>query len=503
AKAQRSSSTKKPLRFCGAFASLWCQAIFLMLFSLWPACALSQPYENFPAVVQVQSNFSDGRHSVDDLCRMARENSVKILILSDSLLRRWEYGLWPWRNIIKRTYEESSVLKLGVKKYLAAIEEAQKNNPDILIVPAVEAGPFYYWKGFPLSKKGLRLNDWHKKVLIAGLEDAEDFYALPVSANYRRLPRSLRDWLRLWPALLVLSGVLLLKTLRGRRRQAAFLLIVVGAISLWNNSYFPASPYDIYQGEAGIKPYQHLIDFVNKKGRSVFWLHPEASYIRRVRGVDIVTHSYKGDLARSKDYQGFSAFYYDNSTATRPGDIWDTLLLEYCAGRRKNPVWIIGELGFDGAMQKNFTGIQTIFLLPRLGRQEIYRALKSGRMYAKQSFSPNDLALTAFMVTDTKIEKVAFMGEEIFVSGSPKIAARLTNSRPAEEKIILRLIREGRVLAETELQGSAMDWEYVDNDIAPEKKTFYRLELESEFCRMLSNPIFVTIRSKSEGEGGL
>lgn len=479
-------------------------AASILLLLIWSVCAWGQPYENFPAVVYVQSNFSDGRYSIGDLCRMARENSVKILILSDSLLRRWEYGLWPWRNLIKRTYEECSVLKVGAEKYLAAIEAAQRHNPDILIIPAVEAGPFYYWKGFPLSQRGLSLCDWHKKVLIVGLENPADFQQLPVAANYRRLPRGLRDLIRLWPALPVLAGVWLLRSCRRkRRRQIGLLLVILGGISLLNNFYFPASPFDIYQGEAGIKPYQHLIDFVNKRGGSVFWLHPEASYIRRVWGVDIVTPSYKGDLARAKDYNGFSAFYYDNSTATNPGDMWDTLLVEYCRGKRKNPVWIIGELGFDGVMQKDFTGIQTIFLLSRLDRQEVYRALRSGRMYAKQNFKPNGLALTGFMVTDDRMEKAAFMGEEVSLSGKPMVSVKLANSQPTEEKIILRLIREGRVLAGTELQGSEMAWKYVDNDCVIKEKTFYRLEIESEFCRLLTNPIFVTTNGKNESEGEL
>ncbi|MDP3143120.1 MAG: hypothetical protein Q8N14_04170, partial [Candidatus Omnitrophota bacterium] len=463
---------------------------------------------NIPAAVHLQSNLSDGRYSIEELARLAQENSVKVLILSDTLLRRWEYGLWPWRNLIKKNFEESSVIKFGVNNYLSLVEQAQKDNPGVLIIPAVEAGPFYYWKGSPFSKSGLSVYNWHKKMLVVGLNKPEDYRFLPVVANYVYLPRNWKDVSGFcWPALLIALGFLVNRfklkksfSFGGRHfsgemapfASLKYIIIAVGLFFLINNLTFSVSPYDSYHGEKGIKPYQHLIDYANKKGALVFWLHPESSYTIEIMGVKIITYSYKDDLLRAKDYAGFSGLYYDHITINQAGDLWDQILQEYCQDKRKSPVWVWGEVGYDGLSDKEINGIQTVLLLPSISRENVMAALREGKMYAKQNRKKNDLSLVRFIITDEEVSKVGFMGDDIRIRGKPRIEIRLTNGTFPGEEIDLRLIREGKIVQEMKAAGPELSWNFTDENCPKGRKTFYRLELESGFCKVLSNPIFVT-----------
>jgi len=483
--------------------------IFSVLFFVFISPALSQPYENIPAAVHIQSDISDGKYSIEELAKLAKENSVKVIIISDTLLRRWEYGLWPWRHIVKKAFEEKSVIRMGVENYLSLIEQAQKKNPEVLIIPGVEVGSFYYWKGGLFSKDGLTLFHWHKKMLVVGMKNAEDYKKLPVVASYARLPQRPSDVIKFWPVLLIVLGFLASRirlkrhfSFQGKAfsgyvnpfESLRYILIGVGLISLVNNLTFSVSPYDSYRGEQGIKPYQYLIDYVNKRGGAVFWLHPESSYTREILGVKILTYSYKEDLLRAKDYQGFSGLYADNITITQPGDLWDKILLEYCQGKRQRPVWIIGEVGFDGLSKKDMTAIETVFLLSNLGQEEVLQALREGRMYAQLNRQKNNFSLARFIVTDQQTENVGFMGDEINIKGAPRIEIKLKFTASANEEIALKLIREGKVIQEVTGKGPELIWVFSDQGCPKGSKTFYRLEMESNFCRVLSNPIFVTVQ---------
>lgn len=477
------------------------------VFSLFLCSAFSQPYENIPAAVHLQSNLSDGKYSIEELAKLAQENSVKVLILSDTLLRRWEYGLWPWRNIIKKTFEEKSVIKIGVENYLSMVEQAQKNNPGVLIVAGVEVGPFYYWKGSLFNPSGLSVYNWHKKMLVVGLKKPEDYRFLPVVANYVHLPRGPKDAIRFWPVLLIALGFFLTRikvrknfSFGGKRFFGEvtpfvflkYIVIALGLVFLIDNFTFSISPFNSYHGEKGARPFQYLIDYANKKDALVFWLHPESNYTREIMGIKILTYSYKNDLVSTRDYAGFSGLYYDNITVTQPGDIWDQILQQYCQNKRKTPVWIWGEVGFDGIMSKDIDGIETVLLLPKISQEEVMRALKEGKMYAKLNRQKNDFALERFIVTDEHLDKIGFMGDEINIRGKPHIEIKLSNRLHPEEEITLKLIRGGKVIQEVTATGPQFTWNYLDEDCPLRQKTYYRLEMDSNSVRMLSNPVFVS-----------
>ncbi len=481
--------------------------IFLALFFLvlnFNNC-WAESYSNIPAVIHVQSNISDGRLSIDEIVDLARVKGIKVVVLTDTLLRRWEYGMWPLSRFLKRVFEEGSVIKFGVKRYLKEVREAQAKYPDMLVMAAVEVAPFYFWKGNYLDKS-LTLYAWHKKFLVLGLKNVTDFRDMPIVGNYSLFPQALDHWLNFLPVGMVVLGFLLIKIKRKRRftfggqvysntgepfKYPGYLLVILGVILLLGAFSFPLSAYDPYHGDKGIKPYQNLIDYVTKRNGLVFWTHPEANYSSNFAGARVITPPYKNDLQRSFNYTGFAGIYYDNSTATKAGDLWDRMLNEYCLGKRKKPVWIFGEVGWDGSKKDwVISGIETILLLKEFGENSVLDALSSGKMYAKLNLQENNFSLEKFCILS--IDKRAFMGDELETFQKPRILIKAGIPGYTNMETKIKLIRDGSVIKEFKAKGNKIALIFQDKGYSGEKKAFYRLEINNDACLILTNPIFVS-----------
>lgn len=320
---------EKKISYAGALVA------FLLSFGIWSFnAAVVSAGELFqaPAVIQIASTVSDGKYSLEEIVRTARENGIKIVILGERDFMRWEYGLWPFRGLIKKTVESNSLSVYGIERYFKEIEKLRLKNPDMLIIPGVESAPFYYWEGSPF-RKNLKIKNWHKHMLIVGLERKEDYELIPSLSNPRGLKGSFK--------------------------------------------------YDQYHGDLGPKPYQNLIDYVNQRNGLIYWAHPEAENISSRGDIGIETKGYSADLAGTYDYTGFTVFYDGYEKTGRPGGIWDKLLKEYCVGIRKQVVWAIGGLGFDqgGELSAALKDLRVVLLLSEWSREAVLTALREGRNY--------------------------------------------------------------------------------------------------------------------------
>src|SRR3989339_319032 len=81
------------------------------LFLLSPSFALAATNtQELPlrlsCVLHLHSTFSGGDRSLDRVVEEARKNHFDVVIPSDHDLMRWEYGLPPLRNLVKKTYEQ-------------------------------------------------------------------------------------------------------------------------------------------------------------------------------------------------------------------------------------------------------------------------------------------------------------------------------------------------------------------------------------------------------------
>lgn len=452
--------------------------------------AFAQEYINAPGIVSVQSTFSDGRYSIEQIAKKAKEKDVKVIILTDSLLRRWEYGVPPFRNIIKRRIEQNSVLTFGAERYFKRVNKVQKDFPNIVILPGVEITPFYFWDG-SFFKRNLSLQNWHEQMLAVGL-NIKDCEKLPVVTNYSRLPNKTGQILYFWPILTIFLGIWLIRKIKPYLLGS--LMAGISAIFLINNLFFPISTCDQYHGNQGIKPYQDLIDYVNQKGGLIFWAHPEASYHQKIKDINIYTPAYAQDLLSAYDYTGFASLYVDIISITKPADIWDQILTQYCDGKRKKPVWGTGESDYEGKTKQQIDTVLTVFLVPQLNKAEVLEALKKGKMYAKLNNTENDFSLDKFVINDNTNKKQGYMGDEVMCRSNPRLFISGSCFTHPEDVVNIQLIRKGEVIEVFEVKGPTFAIEFEDNYFKPGEKIYYRLDINNPHSRIITNPIFVNFK---------
>lgn len=492
----------------GKTAKILFFSALLFLTALLPVYAQSNTeFRQEPAAIQVSSNISDGKLSLSDIVKIAKENNIKIVILTDRDYMKWEYGLWPWPNLIKKTVEVSSVFKYGIDRYFKLINQAQKINPGMVLIAGAECAPFYYWTGNPFTRN-LKMYNWHKHILVIGLDKTSDYQNLPSLANKNALALSFtfKNIYRLWPVLILFIGILcfnkrkfLYKDYRGRSlgpyslgwRILAAGFIVLGILSLLNNFPFRQLKYDQYHGDEKIAPYQDLINYVNQKGGLTFWAHPEVENMEKLGSIVTETREHTDNLLRNKNYSGFAVFYEGYEKVGRPGGIWDEVLRQYCEGRREKPVWAIGGLAFDqsNALDAAIKDLRTVFIIPELNKTEVLNALKQGRMYVIRGKNSSQFILDKFSIKDIASGKEKIMGQEITVEGKAQlqISGHFLNEENAPLEI--KLIKNGEIIKTFEVS-APFGIRYEEESAEKGKKVYYRLEIGGGGITLVTNPIF-------------
>lgn len=483
---------------------------FALILTILLASEVSGASVQVKAAFHVHTAFSTGVLSMEEVIEEARREGIGAVILTDNFLVRFEYGLFPLRSLLKKVVEKPSARRMGLERYLRAIEAAQARFPDVILIPGVEVIPYYYWTG-SISTGDLTLWDTQKNLLVVGLSRAEDYARIPAIGNGPAFQLG-------WPGLVQLAlavvaiggGIQLLRTKRVRAIQMKhFILKVpkryrlvgwsalgVGVLLLLDG--FASSELNPYRGNLGIGPYQQVIEYAESRGGAVFWSFPEARDaggidLGRLGKVSIRTEPYPEALLQTRGYTGFGAVYPDNVTFTEPGRQWDQLLLEYSGGRRARPGWGIGEVGYHGP-PKRLGEALTTFLVPERSRKAILEALREGRMYALTPLRDHHLVLEDFSISLEGVDHWVPMGGELEANGRAAILIRLrvSASNGREMPFTLRLIRSGKVL--NVLQGKT-PFEQVLTVEPPEagSREFFRIAITKPH-RLLSNPIFVRRR---------
>lgn len=456
--------------------------------------------------IHVHTNFSTGSLSLEELVEEAQLKGIDTVIFAENFLLRFEYGLFPFRSLLKRVVEKPSVVRGGIGRWLQSVETAQAKFPTVILIPGVEVVPYYYWTG-SLFGRDLTLHDTQKNVLAVGLDKAGDYLRIPVIGNRRVLslqwPHLLKSALG---AALVGLGIFMARAereqkirlkrflvkVRKRHRIPAWLTLGFGALFLLDG--LTASGFNPYRGDLGIEPYQEVIDAVESRGGMAFWSFPEARDFHQVAfgplgTVTIRTDPHPNVLRQSQGYTGFGAVYQDNVTFTEQGGEWDQLLLEYTEGRRQRPAWGIGELGYHGP-PKRLDEVLTVFLVSERSRKTILDALKSGRFYSIQPKPEYSLVLEDFSIAGNGSSESIPMGGELEAGNRPlRIRLGIGTSDNREVPFALRLIRSGKLLRV--IEGTTPFSDILEEDPpARGQREFFRIELVKPHL-LLSNPIFV------------
>ena len=461
--------------------------VFLGL-SMLASVAAAQ-YQQIPGVIDIRTTFSDGDLSVASVVSLAQQKGFQVLVINDHDRLRLEYGLPPFRNLLKRSVERNSINLSGAENYLRAIRDAEKRYPGMIVIPGSESAPHYYWSGSPFNNT-LTAHNHEKRLLTIGLEKPDAYRNLPLLHNHStgRLD-ILKDGFIFYIAAIVL-GILLLRW-RGIFRWCGIVGIVLSVLILFNTRPFKTTPFDAYHGDQGIAPYQHLIDYVNSAGGLTFWNYPETrSGVRKMGPISVKTLPYPDVLLDSRDYTGFAALYGENVTIIEPGGLWDMALIEYCQGLRQKPPWGISTGDFHRESRETSLGsYYNVFLVRAKTKESVLAALSEGRVYAAQGSFPKVIRVEEFTVTDGQSGRTAVSGDKLSIKGTARIKLMLSGNDLKNRQAVVRLIKNGAAI--NIYQGEIpAKIEFEDGEIKPGEMVYYRVDIRGE-GRIITNPIFV------------
>lgn len=471
--------------------------------SLFNIVLAQEEYLYLKTGVHLSSTASGDKYSIQELAQILNNNQIEFGLLSDHLHVEVEYGIWPLRNLIKKTASRPSILSFGIKNYLAEINKINALGK-VTLIPGAEVAPFYYWSG-SLWSHNLVLRNWHRHLLILGFTEPEDYENIPTLSNGLSRQFSISSFINLLYVGLFILGLIIYKkkssktlSFQGMNYQiptrknkiVGIMFMSVALIILVNNIPYKLQEYDAYHGDPGAEPYQNVINFVNDKGGLIFWAHPEVEHKLRANWVEAYSPPYPELLLQTSDYTGFAIFWEGMKTIGIPGGIWDKVLMEYCGGKRSRPIWAIGELDFEDAEDATLIRETSTIVLSRGHTvEQILEALRSGRMYATRNFSGDYLKLIEFSLSTQDRSAKAVMGETLNCLSIPIIQISVVSSKKSKFKI--QLIRDGKIIEDFNFNRS-LQIEYHDNELQQKGLHFYRLLLlENDWTVLASNPIFV------------
>ena len=463
----------------------------------------------------VHSNVSTGSLSLDQIAEQAQKMGIDAVVFSENLALRYEYGLFPLRGMIRRTVTLPSVVEYGIDRYLAAVAEAQARHPGVLLVPGVEVTPHYYWTG-SLPERNLTMHNSQKNLLVFGLTNPDDYRALPVPGN-RGFSRYGWETLgKVWPVVLlgyagwlwqrkkyrqVQVGVTTMRV-AGRSWVLAGLLAVVAAVLLLLAWPYDSPLFSLYDDQLRERPYQTLIDTALQQGGAVVWSMPEAVDFNvypygPLGPVTVKTDPYLVSLLQTTGYTGFGGVYQDTRMITKPGALWDQLLLQHLDGLRPTLPAVFGEIAFHRPGQAGIELNQVLNVVTAKERTTagLVEAIKAGRLYAlSQAGRPFGLRLDAFQVETQDGARVAKVGQPFAHRSAGPLAVRVavTATDRGMHPVEVTIIRSGQVLAR--MTGTTpFHQRVVDPALPSGAGAFYRVEVHGG-GEILSNPIFVTSR---------
>lgn len=461
--------------------------IFAVLCLGFTAQIYAEELQELTGVIHVHSVVSpSGKYSFEKIAGFAKEKNIDVVIFTDHAMTRVEYEFLP---CIKQTIEYDSVLKFGPQNYLDQIKRTNEKFPELILIPGVEAEPFYYWTG-SIFKKNLILNDWDKHILVIGLKNAEDYLNLPLLSSKYSTKHSNGIFL----LLVVISAAvfvvfIMLQNIRKVWKILVVIVLLAAAsvvICIYNN------PDDEPYKKGGIFPYQNLIDYANDKGALTFWAHPEANTKEDFSVVKSITPPHPDDIILAKNYTGFAALEEGYKYIAKPAGKWDDVLLDYCSGLREKPVWAIFELDYTSEGGPGGLYLDTerfVLYVKEKTEKGCLEALKEGRFYnIKGTAEP--VRLNEFSVAgDGSV--IINAGETGKINSKEvKIKVKISSLKKDDKRLLtIKLIKNGFI---TQVFTKQIPVELTIPDVQGKDPVFYRMEVwERDELRILTNPVFL------------
>ena len=176
-----------------------------------------------------------------------------------------------------------------------------------------------------------------------------------------------------------------------------------------------------------------------------------------------------------------------------PGGKWDLGLMQYLAGYREEPFWVVGDCDFH-CPPHTLRIATTLFYLKEYSYQGVIDAMKKGRMVALMGKDFQEVYVKEFSVGPAGGQREKIMlGEEVRLSQAPLIKFSLNQEVPIKEA---RLIRNGKII----YTSKSSNFQYLDKEAFDKRlRAYYRVELvglgpiELTNANLLfTNPIFIS-----------
>ena len=465
-----------------------------------PPPAATADFTEVVAVIHMHTSLADGAASPLELARAARVAGVDAMVITDHFLEKVTYAPWPVGNVLGVTVSRPSVLSGGLDRYFDALAAAEKEVPGVLLLPALEVTPFARWTG-SLFLRTLRLEGWHRHVLVIGIEDRRALRGLPVAGNRQGGRYGCWSLLFLVPALGSLwSAARMVRPptremrlgkflLRKKKRSVTEGLIGVASLAVLVAGFpFRVETWSAVGGDPGDAPFRLLEDRVRLLGGVTSWAHPEAAAEKEDHGITIATAPYAELVART-DADAFGALPEGVKSLLPPGGIWDRALAAHLDGKRATAPFALAELDeHRGVNAIDLRILQTVLFVRERSHAGLVEALRSGRMYAR--WTPGNrppLRLSAWGAAAPGQPPAVSGGS---LRGGPPISLRFAVEGGDGTAVTARLVRRGEVIWSERL---VPPFEENLQD-APPGPTDYRLDIEGVYpYRIISNPIFVTV----------
>ncbi len=237
---------------------------------------------------RINTNMSAGKNSVRDIAEIAREKDIEFLVFTDQFIVLGEYGIPPFRNILKYAKERQSIKTFGIEKYLQEIKSAQDLLPDICLIPGADVAPIYEWTGSILNPPIIG-HRWSQQITVLGSEDAQFYRNIPTIHNDPigwKFPGSVLKWL---PFPFIILGICIVQSGISKYHDnqghsysiyekpkitLGSIIFLISVLYFINNSPFSVTRYSQYKKNK-LEPFQNLIDYVRSNDALAFWSHPE------------------------------------------------------------------------------------------------------------------------------------------------------------------------------------------------------------------------------------
>jgi len=481
--------------------------LFIIVIAITNFLFGNQQYIRLKTGIHFDSQVSGGKYSLEELAHIIGKSDLDVAIITDHDNMEVRYGLPFFHKAFQIPVRRNSIASYGFDNYFNKINTLNKFFPDVEIIPGIEAVPYYHWEGNPIFSE-LSLRNWHRHLLVFGMDEIDDYKELPsLKTGFPRqtsiiemITSNFHYYSVLFTILLVVFTLIFLSLKNHKVSRYSIIIWVIATYIFTVEFPYSSNSINQYNPQKSTLAYQNLINYVSQKNGLIYWAHPEAEYEQEFQ-IPIIkqsmlmkTDKYSHLVYETKNHSGFAGFWEGMKVLGKPEGLWDIALQEYCAGLRKMPQFIIGELDFEETNDlKLINETNTFIFAANKTHEAIFEAMRKGRMYTTRNFLGDKLVIDEFRVYNLENESSAFIGETLQVTNNPiAINIKITATQNISNQVFT-LYRNKIPIKQLIINGSLDEW-IVDENYPKTGKFYYKLYGGDDWINLVTNPIFVENR---------